>query len=118
MSYILDIIEKQDDELLKTLRVRAVPAWKHHDTGEIIKGKRGLTHQDMMPGAKVGNKAEADKADDKFSGEHDRGFYDPVSKKFHSGDDVELDSLELMTKQQRFRKFGVESKDKGNKVLE
>ena len=123
MSYILTIIKKMEhythsdtESLSEDLRSDIIkfglPASKYRPTGELFIGKRGEDHGDIVRSSKH--------RDDTDESRWLHGYHNPKTKQFHYrydaktdkvnpklGDD--LDSTQLMTKQQRFRKYGAES---------
>ena len=76
-----------------------IPTLKDKVNGKLIKGKRGDTHQDLLP------------ANDRMKN-YDLGFYHTKKKKYYSRyhDNLRLHSTDLMTKAQRFRRFNTEEK--------
>ena len=75
------------------LASRALPAVRDNATGRIRTGHRGQTHANLG-------------FDRDNPGTEERGFYDPLERKFHSGFDVPLDSSDLMTPYQKMRVLG------------
>jgi hypothetical protein len=76
-------------------------------SGRLYVGKRGRTHQDIIENTPE-LKKHWDTHDDPYE-THQRGFYHPKEKTFYDDDDSLLDSVEMMTKHQRFRAVGSES---------
>ena len=82
---------------ISALKSRALPAIKHPDTGKLLVGRRGETHEDI--GDRHG-------LDDRQRDQRNRGFYDPLTRQYHTKAETGMDSADLMTPYQKMRKFG------------
>jgi hypothetical protein len=96
--------ESQDD-----LKSRVLRALRHKKTGKLLIGRRGDSHFDIedrwipKDSYDFGSIPKPNK-------DYDRGYHDPLTKKFHHTTEVGFDTPDLMTKVQRMRKFSTESK--------
>jgi hypothetical protein len=115
MSYVLNIMNMippngvgehslgSIPEISDSMKSRLRPAVRDPDNGRIYVGKRGESHDDLTQRHLSKHIGNTDYYDNHF------GFYDPATKKFHVASNLDLDSTHLMSKGQRFRKYGSES---------
>jgi hypothetical protein len=96
-------------KLPKEVEDRVVPAIKHPITGQIYRGKRGQTHEEVAAYHKIEPELNELQSRGEYHPLRHSGFYDPKTKEFHSRGDTGIDSTTFMTKAQRFRKYGTES---------
>jgi len=86
---LLEIVDKEE------LRAIGRPAMRHKTTGKVVLGKRGEGHTDI----------DVPLSDYPY---YDTGIYNPRTKQFHDVRDVGIGSADLMSRGQRFRKYGTE----------